>query len=58
MGNALVREIQHSMRIVVMGHADRLCAIYVDEIAGRGKAKRVVVEAGGYKGHGRVSLSL
>ena len=50
MVNALVREIQQSTRIVVVGH--------VDEIAGRGKAKRVVVEAGEYKGHGRVSLSL
>jgi glutamate-5-semialdehyde dehydrogenase len=33
--NALVREIQHSTRIAVMGHADGLCAIYLDESADR-----------------------
>jgi len=43
--NALVREIQHSTRIPVMGHADGLCAIYLDESADREKAKRVVVDA-------------
>jgi glutamate-5-semialdehyde dehydrogenase len=43
--NALVREIQHSTRIPVMGHADGICAIYLDESADREKAKRVVVDA-------------
>lgn len=43
--NALVREIQHSTRIPVMGHADGLCAIYLDESADREKAKRVVVDS-------------
>ena len=43
--NALVREIQQSTRIAVMGHADGLCAIYLDESADREKAKRVVVDA-------------
>jgi glutamate-5-semialdehyde dehydrogenase len=43
--NALVREIQHSTRIPVMGHADGLCAIYLDESADIEKAKRVVVDS-------------
>ena len=43
--NALVREIQHSTRIPVMGHADGICAIYLDESADREKAKRVVVDS-------------
>ena len=43
--NALVREIQQSTRIAVMGHADGLCAIYLDESADKEKAKRVVVDA-------------
>ena len=43
--NALVREIQHSTRIPVMGHADGLCAIYLDKSADREKAKRVVVDS-------------
>ncbi len=43
--NALVREIQHSTWIPVMGHVDGLCAIYLDESADREKAKRVVVDA-------------
>jgi len=43
--NALVREIQRGTRIPVMGHADGLCAIYLDESADRDKAKRVVVDA-------------
>jgi glutamate-5-semialdehyde dehydrogenase len=40
-----VREIQHGTRIPVMGHADGLCAIYLDESADGSKAKRVVVDA-------------
>ncbi|KAN0130230.1 Aldehyde/histidinol dehydrogenase [Lactarius tabidus] len=43
--NALVRSIQHSTRIPVMGHADGLCAIYLDEAADREKAQRVVLDA-------------
>ncbi|KAH9004444.1 gamma-glutamyl phosphate reductase [Lactarius hatsudake] len=43
--NALVRAIQHSTRIPVMGHADGLCAIYLDASADREKALRVVLDA-------------
>ncbi|KAI0251740.1 gamma-glutamyl phosphate reductase [Lactifluus subvellereus] len=43
--NALVRSIQQSTRIAVMGHADGLCAIYLDESADREKATRIVVDA-------------
>lgn len=43
--NALVRAIQHSTRIPVMGHADGLCAIYLDAGADREKALRVVLDA-------------
>jgi glutamate-5-semialdehyde dehydrogenase len=43
--NALVRSIQHSTRIPVMGHADGLCAIYLDEAADREKAQRVVLDS-------------
>ncbi|KAG5647527.1 hypothetical protein DXG03_009464 [Asterophora parasitica] len=41
----LVRSIQHNTRIPVMGHADGLCSIYLDESADLEKAKRVVVDA-------------
>jgi glutamate-5-semialdehyde dehydrogenase len=40
-----VRSIQQSTRIAVMGHADGLCAIYLDESADREKATRIVVDA-------------
>jgi gamma-glutamyl phosphate reductase len=43
--NALVREIQRGTRIPVMGHADGICAIYLDESADGDKAKRVVLDA-------------
>lgn len=43
--NALVRSIQRGTRIPVMGHADGLCAIYLDESADGDKARRVVVDA-------------
>jgi glutamate-5-semialdehyde dehydrogenase len=43
--NELVREIQRGTRIPVMGHADGICAIYLDESADEEKAKRVVVDA-------------
>ncbi|KAG8718330.1 hypothetical protein FRC08_005476 [Ceratobasidium sp. 394] len=43
--NALVKSIQHSTRIPVMGHADGLCAVYLDEEADPKKAVRVVVDS-------------
>ncbi|KAF5383598.1 hypothetical protein D9615_003574 [Tricholomella constricta] len=41
----LVKNIQHNTRIPVMGHADGLCSIFLDESADLEKAKRVVVDA-------------
>lgn len=43
--NSLVRQIQNSTRIPVMGHADGLCSIYLDESANLEKAVRVVLDA-------------
>lgn len=44
-GNELVRSIQRSTQISVMGHADGLCTIYLDESADLEKAVRVVVDS-------------
>lgn len=43
--NALVRSIQRSSKIPVMGHADGICSVYIDEHADLEKAKRIVVES-------------
>ena len=43
--NALVRSIQHATRIPVMGHADGLCAIYLDAAADCEKAQRIVLDS-------------
>lgn len=43
--NALVRQIKSSTKIPVLGHADGICSIYVDEKADLEKAKRIVVDA-------------
>ncbi|TVQ87344.1 MAG: glutamate-5-semialdehyde dehydrogenase [Deltaproteobacteria bacterium] len=43
--NALVRHIQENTRIPVLGHADGVCHIYVDEHADLARAKRVVLDA-------------
>ena len=43
--NSLVKNIQHSTRIPVMGHADGLCCIYLDEEMDVKKACRIVVDA-------------
>ena len=43
--NELVRNIQNHTRIPVMGHADGLCAIYLDESADSEKAVRIVVDS-------------
>lgn len=44
-GNELVRSIQNGTRIPVMGHADGICAVYLDGSADETKAVRVVVES-------------
>ncbi|KAL8279886.1 hypothetical protein RQP46_007736 [Phenoliferia psychrophenolica] len=43
--NSLVKGIQNGTRIPVMGHADGLCAVYVDESAVEAKAIRVVLDS-------------
>ncbi|HVR73893.1 MAG TPA: glutamate-5-semialdehyde dehydrogenase [Planctomycetota bacterium] len=43
--NDLVRSIQASTRIPVMGHADGLCAVYIDRAADPEKAAAVVVDS-------------
>lgn len=43
--NSLVRNIQNNTRIPVMGHADGLCAVYLDESADVEKAVRIVVDS-------------
>ncbi|GJN90198.1 hypothetical protein Rhopal_003197-T1 [Rhodotorula paludigena] len=43
--NSLVRSIQNDSRIPVMGHADGLCAVFVDETAVEKKAINVVVDS-------------
>lgn len=40
-----MKGIQNSTRIPVMGHADGLCAVYLDESAGVEKATRVVLDS-------------
>ena len=43
--NSLVRSIQNNTRIPVMGHADGLCSVYLDEHADEEKAIRIVVDS-------------
>ena len=43
--NALVSHIQRSTHIPVIGHADGLCTVYLDDSADAAKAKRVVVDS-------------
>lgn len=43
--NSLVRSIQNDSRIPVMGHADGLCAVFVDESAVEKKAINVVIDS-------------
>ncbi|KAH7922314.1 gamma-glutamyl phosphate reductase [Leucogyrophana mollusca] len=43
--NSLVKNIQNNTRIPVMGHADGLCHVYLDESADLQKALRVVVDS-------------
>ncbi|KAF5362415.1 hypothetical protein D9756_002238 [Leucocoprinus leucothites] len=43
--NSLVRNIQNNTRIPVMGHADGLCSVYLDESADTEKAVRIAVDS-------------
>ncbi|KAI0035328.1 gamma-glutamyl phosphate reductase [Vararia minispora EC-137] len=43
--NELVRNIKNSTRIPVMGHADGLCNVYLDEYVDPQKAVRIVVDS-------------
>lgn len=43
--NSLVSNIQNNTKIPVMGHADGLCLVYLDESADLEKAIRVVIDS-------------
>lgn len=43
--NALVRQIKSSTKIPVLGHADGICSVYLDEDADLEKAKRITLDA-------------
>ena len=43
--NEMVRSIQHSTRIPVLGHADGVCHVYIDESADIDKAIRIAVDS-------------
>lgn len=44
-GNSLVKFIKENTKIPVLGHADGICHIFVDESADLEKAKRIVIDA-------------
>lgn len=44
-GNSLVKFIKENTKIPVLGHADGICHIFVDESADIEKAKRIVIDA-------------
>ena len=44
-GNNLVKFIKENTRIPVLGHADGICHIFVDESANLEKAKRIIIDA-------------
>ncbi|CAK9785616.1 putative glutamate-5-semialdehyde dehydrogenase [Cutaneotrichosporon oleaginosum] len=44
-GNELVSSIKNQTRIPVMGHADGICAVYLDASADEAKAVRIAVES-------------
>jgi len=43
--NAMVQHIQNSTRIPVLGHADGICHVFVDEAADADKAARIVLDS-------------
>lgn len=44
-GNNLVKFIKENTKIPVLGHADGICHIFVDEFADLEKAKRIIIDA-------------
>ena len=44
-GNKLVKFIKENTKIPVLGHADGVCHIFVDESADIGKAKKIIIDA-------------
>ena len=44
-GNSLVQFVKDNTNIPVLGHADGICHIYVDESADLEKAKRIIIDA-------------
>jgi len=44
-GNSLVQFVKENTKIPVLGHADGICHIYVDEFADLEKAKRIIIDA-------------
>ncbi|PYS34277.1 MAG: glutamate-5-semialdehyde dehydrogenase [Acidobacteria bacterium] len=43
--NEMVRSIQQSTKIPVLGHADGICHVYIDEFADADKAARIAVDS-------------
>ncbi|EDO14711.1 hypothetical protein Kpol_316p4 [Vanderwaltozyma polyspora DSM 70294] len=43
--NALVKQIKSSTKIPVLGHADGICSVYIDDKADLEKAKRISLDA-------------
>jgi glutamate-5-semialdehyde dehydrogenase len=43
--NEMVRSIQESTKIPVLGHADGVCHVYIDEFADQDKAVRIAVDS-------------
>ncbi len=44
-GNSLVKFIKENTKIPVLGHADGICHIFVDETADLEKAKKIIIDA-------------
>lgn len=44
-GNSLVQFVKENTKISVLGHADGICHIFVDESADLEKAKRIIIDA-------------